>query len=250
MRITARIVNGTFHQWNCGTRFITSSAVRVGDAEMKRDGPRKWAARGLASVGEKGIGDVTTDIALASLYGLFAYAQLQAYWQHARLSSLLICVFEAVVLVLFLIRRKASQTSFTWRVWATAIAGTFGPFLLRPDEGSADVLIGTTLQVAGVVLQLAAVFSLGRSLGVLPALRRIKTGGLYRLVRHPLYLAYFVAQIGYLINNPTGWNVAVVALATACQVGRIINEENFLLADAEYAVYVDRVRWRALPGLW
>ncbi len=218
--------------------------------DVKILGPRQWKARGLASIAEKGIGHVGTDLALASLYGLFAYAQLQAYWQHGRLSSLLICAFEAVVLVLFLIRRHASRTSFAWQAWATAVAGTFGPFLLRPDEAGVDALIGTSLQVAGGMLQIAAVFALGRSLGVLPALRRIKTGGLYRLVRHPLYLSYFVAQTGYLINNPTGWNVAVVAIATACQVGRIKNEELLLLADAEYAAYASRVRWRAVPGFW
>jgi protein-S-isoprenylcysteine O-methyltransferase Ste14 len=54
-----------------------------------------------------------------------------------------------------------------------------------------------------VLVTLAAVFSvvclltLGKRFGVRPALRGLVTRGPYRVVRHPLYLSYVIAAIGF-----------------------------------------------------
>ncbi|MFO1036215.1 MAG: methyltransferase [Geminicoccaceae bacterium] len=199
---------------------------------------------------EKTLGDATVDLLLAAMWGLFAYAQLRSFWLDGRISSLLVALFETIVLVMFLARTNASFTSFSLSAWVTTIGGTYAPLLLRPMDQGFDNALGTALQIVGAVLQIAAICSLNRSMALLPALRRVKTDGLYRLVRHPLYLSYLVAQVGYVINNPTAWNISLVLVATLCQIGRIANEEAVLLTDEHYADYAGRVRWHLVPGVW
>ena len=99
-------------------------------------------------------------------------------------------------------------------------------------------------------MQIVAILSLNRSFGIVPANRGIKTGGLYRLVRHPLYLSYVVHQIGYVLNNWSEYNICVFVGATLFQVLRIYREEQFLISDPAYRAYMSRTRSRLIPGLF
>jgi protein-S-isoprenylcysteine O-methyltransferase Ste14 len=122
--------------------------------------------------------------------------------------------------------------------------------MLRPVEGSADVLFGNVLQISGFLLQIAALLALNRSLGLLPAYRGIKSSGLYAWVRHPLYMAYVVTYIGYLVNNPSIGNLGIVVSGTGFLVMRLRYEEALLFAYGEYANYASRIRWRLMPSIW
>lgn len=90
--------------------------------------------------------------------------------------------------------------------------------------------------------------SLGRSFGLLPANRGIVSTGLYRLVRHPIYLGYLFTHGAYLAANPTWWNVLALATADVALLVRSAYEEETLGRDPAYAQYQTRVRWRVLPG--
>lgn len=94
-----------------------------------------------------------------------------------------------------------------------------------------------------------AVAGLGRSFGIVAANRGVRTRGPYRVVRHPLYAAYLVTYVGYLLSYPRLLNVAVVAVTTAVMVARALAEEHLLAADPEYRAYRERTRWRFLPGV-
>jgi protein-S-isoprenylcysteine O-methyltransferase Ste14 len=107
-----------------------------------------------------------------------------------------------------------------------------------------------------VLVTLAAVFSvvclltLGKRFGVRPALRGLVTRGPYRVVRHPLYLSYVIAAIGF---NFQMWNLAtllLVLLGWASMVYRIIAEEQILSRDPMWPSYVARVKYRLVRGLW
>jgi protein-S-isoprenylcysteine O-methyltransferase Ste14 len=134
--------------------------------------------------------------------------------------------------------------------------------LLRPTDATADLLAGEILQVGGFAMAIIALLSLSRSFGLLPAYRGIKSSGLYSVVRHPLYTAYVISFIGYLINNPSVANAAVIAFGTAflvmrihCEeslllVMRIHCEESLLLEYDDYSRYASRTRWRLIPAVW
>lgn len=194
--------------------------------------------------------EVLSNSALALMYLILAYAHLQAYLLRPRMSLLLICVFEAILVGLVLFRRPQQAVMTDRRTVIIAAAASFTPLLLRPDPAAADLLVGQVLQSIGVLLQLASALSLWRSFGLLPANRGIQTGGMYRLVRHPLYFSYLVTQAGYLLNNPTLLNALILAIALAFQIMRIRLEEQLLMGSPAYATYARGVRWRLVPLLW
>jgi protein-S-isoprenylcysteine O-methyltransferase Ste14 len=71
---------------------------------------------------------------------------------------------------------------------------------LSPGEPGWDTG-GLALVILGAVLSFASLLTLRRSFGVRPALRRLVTTGPYRLVRHPMYLAYLIADTGTTCRN-------------------------------------------------
>jgi protein-S-isoprenylcysteine O-methyltransferase Ste14 len=99
-------------------------------------------------------------------------------------------------------------------------------------------------------LSLASLVTLGRSFGIRPALRSLAMKGPYRLVRHPMYLSYVLADIGYNLDE---WNVGTVLLVLAgwiAMIYRIHAEERMLSADPGWFGYRRVVRSRLLPGVW
>ena len=109
---------------------------------------------------------------------------------------------------------------------------------------------GLVLVTLAACLSLASLLSLGRWFGVFPALRGLVTRGPYRLVRHPMYLSYVIADIGYNLQE---WNLGTALLVMAGWASllyRIYAEERILSQDAGWSTYVALVRYRILPGLW
>ena len=198
----------------------------------------------------RGIGVAISNVLLATCFFLFAYGHAESFLETPRLSVLLIIVSETIVAVLLLVRRDPDETRHTWQTWITTTGGTLAPFLLRPTDASEDLLLGQILQVAGALLQLGALASLNRSLGLLPAHRGIKSDGMYRFVRHPLYTAYTVTLAGYLVSNFSIYNTVVVLAGTAFMVMRIRCEEELLLQYPLYTTYADKTRWRLIPSVW
>jgi protein-S-isoprenylcysteine O-methyltransferase Ste14 len=109
---------------------------------------------------------------------------------------------------------------------------------------------GFVLVTLAACLSLASLLTLGRWFGVRPALRGLATAGPYRLVRHPMYLAYLIADIGYNLQE---WNSGTALLVMAGWISllyRIHAEDRVLSRHADWPGYAARVRYRLLPGLW
>jgi len=109
---------------------------------------------------------------------------------------------------------------------------------------------GLVIVMLAACLSFASLVSLGRWFGVRPALRGLATKGPYRFVRHPMYLAYVVADIGYNLQE---WNTGTVLLVLAGWMSllyRIHAEERVLSHDPGWATYTAAVRSRLIPGLW
>ena len=106
------------------------------------------------------------------------------------------------------------------------------------------------LSLLGVTIVVVGKLSLGRSFGLLPAHRGIVSSGLYRLVRHPIYLGYFLSHGAFLLANASPWNLAVLLIADTSLVIRMGAEERILLQDEAYERYHQTVRYRLVPGIY
>lgn len=155
-----------------------------------------------------------------------------------------------VVMVLFVVRRPYTGIAATPWTIATTLVGTFGPLLADPVPGGWNHPLPLVLMTVGTVLIFLSALSLNTSFGLLPTDRGIKTGGMYRLVRHPLYSSYQVANLGFLLSSYSHYNLAVMGVALACQVFRLRSEEALLARNPEYADYLKRVRWRLCPFVY
>jgi len=109
---------------------------------------------------------------------------------------------------------------------------------------------GLVLVTLAACLSLASLIGLGRRFGVRPALRGLATRGPYSLVRHPMYLAYVIADIGYNLQEWNFGTMLLVMVGWASLLYRIRAEERMLSQHAEWPAYVASVRHRLLPGFW
>ena len=109
---------------------------------------------------------------------------------------------------------------------------------------------GLALVIFAAGLSLVTLLTLGRLFGIRPAVRGLATSGPYRFVRHPMYLSYILADIGY---NLLEWNLVTLLLVLvgwASLVYRIHAEERVLSQHSGWPGYAASVRSRLLPGLW
>ena len=111
-------------------------------------------------------------------------------------------------------------------------------------------ICGLILVTLAAFLSIASLISLGRRFGVFPALRGLMTRGPYQLVRHPMYLAYIIADIGYNLQEWNFGTALLVIAGWASLLYRIHAEERVLSQDAGWSAYAALVRHRLIPGLW
>jgi len=187
------------------------------------------------------------NIVVPLFFARFAWEHATAFIHSLRISNLLFMTKEILDVYFYLRKSNARVVSTSTYAWVIATFGTAAPLLFRPSHDGSDLWAATLIQVLGAALQLLAILSLNRSFGLVAANRGIKTDGMYRLVRHPLYLTYLISQLGYVLNYPTTYNFCILVIATGVQVLRIFEEERLLLQDPEYADYAKRTRWRLVP---
>ena len=127
----------------------------------------------------------------------------------------------------------------------TAIA-----FLPRRDLSPALGALSTGLILCGNAFAIVVLLRLGRSFSVMAEARGLVTGGIYRHIRHPLYLAEEIATIGCAIQFFSLWAVLLLAVQLGFQLRRMANEERVLERRfPEYARYRQTTA-RLIPGIY
>jgi protein-S-isoprenylcysteine O-methyltransferase Ste14 len=183
---------------------------------------------------------------------LFARAGLQHYLHTHSLVGALFFAEQLWIVVAFLVRRPARRVSQRLGDWLLAVGGTFGGLLFRPDGAHLHwgIVVGMGFQLVGLAVCVSSFFALGRSFGFAPADRGLRRRGPYSLVRHPIYASYFLLQFGYVLQSMSVRNAFVMVFVCSCNIGRVLAEERFLGASADYDDYRATVRWRLAPGVW
>jgi protein-S-isoprenylcysteine O-methyltransferase Ste14 len=204
-----------------------------------------------AAAPPRDLAELASKIAIVSLFSFMAVAFAQDTARTGHVTGLLLIVSEALVVVLTVIRRSAATVDRTWRARALTLLA-FGTLLVRPDAIAALASESVTIAVSasGTIVVVLGKLSLGRSFGFTPANRGVVCRGMYRWVRHPIYLGYLITHAGFLVANPTAWNVAVLIGADLALMLRAVCEERTLAQDDAYRSYMQRVQWRVVPGVF
>ena len=191
---------------------------------------------------------VAVNIFLIALFVLLAAASYRSFIASRSIQSFGVLAVNMLIVGLFLLRRPAKSETPHLSLWLLAVIGTALPLLLRPRGAAGFVGVGTAIQVTGMIMMTGGLLSLRRSFAVVPGNRGIRQGGLYRIVRHPIYFSELVALLGAVLVSPTVPNWTLWLCECGVQYARAIAEEQFLAADPTYRAYRGRVRYRLLPG--
>jgi protein-S-isoprenylcysteine O-methyltransferase Ste14 len=81
--------------------------------------------------------------------------------------------------------------------------------------------------------------------------QKVISSGPYALIRHPMYMGVLVMMIGIPLALGSFWGLLVLALISSGLIWRILDEEKALRQDLPgYTEYMQKVRYRLVPGLW
>jgi len=156
-------------------------------------------------------------------------------------------------IVTMVFRRAPVRVTVNPLYWLLAfVASCWGLLILSVEQRGHAVVTGMPLLLiyfCSAVMVFWGRLSLGKNIGVVPAQRKIVDRGAYRWVRHPIYTAAFLTMIGRMMESYTLFNLLLYSLGIFWFVVRSLAEEEFLQKDPEYSAYMQRVRWRWVPGL-
>lgn len=186
------------------------------------------------------------DLVVGIGWMIYATIFLHRVLNSGKVIDLGLLLFFTLLAVMFLIRSPAQRLGAPWET-LLALVGTFLPAVVPRAAPGGLRWLGEGIQIISLAGMVAALISLGHSFAIAPADRGLRTTGLYRWVRHPLYAAEIFFYIGYLVVNPLWRNVIALIAGIAIQIVRITREERIL---AGYASYASRVRWRLVPFVW
>lgn len=168
-----------------------------------------------------------------------------------RVTDLLLLVGEGLVVILTCIRRPAHIVDRRSSARLVTTLSMLAPLLVRPSSASPFMseAAATTVAALGLAVVVGGKMSLGTSFGLLPANRGVMVGGLYRFVRHPIYMGYLLTHIPFLAAHPSSWNLMVIVVGDAALIVRALYEEKTLGTDPQYVRYCQIVKWRLVPGI-
>jgi protein-S-isoprenylcysteine O-methyltransferase Ste14 len=137
------------------------------------------------------------------------------------------------------------------------ISALIGTFLLpvvvlfpRRELSLIAGLVSALLTLAGNAFAVVVLTQLRESFSIMAEARHLVTAGVYRRVRHPLYLGEEIAAIGVVMQFFSPWTALILAVQIGFQLRRMRNEE-VILAEIfpEYLAYCERTV-RILPGIY
>ena len=169
-------------------------------------------------------------------------------------TGLMIC-FNALIIILYLLRTRAKSTSKSLPVNAIAILGTFLPLLLaylsRPEAiNLIGIFTADLLIIFGMAFSVYSLSHLGKNFSIIPQARDLIQSGPYKFIRHPLYSGELLCSLGAVLASFSIERLILFFCMIACQVFRAFQEEKTLAGVfPEYYNYQSQTA-RFLPGIF
>lgn len=199
--------------------------------------------------------DKAINVAWACYWGYRLYRKVPLILAHGLTPMWVVVIIRFSLLgVLFLIRGPGRATRNP-RAWLLAAILTMWVFLYEVEAPTGVTGPLATFcfmaMLAGLGWSVVGTFVLGRSFGALPAFRRLKLAGPYRVMRHPIYAGYIIHDAAFIYLLLSAHNLTVYLLFLVLIQWQAKFEEDVLAShDPAYADYCARVNWRFIPGLF
>jgi len=190
---------------------------------------------------------------LCLVWGSFSLIHGQALLESFEFTELLWLVYNVIITLLFLIRVRPSVVSMNLIHWVVALITSFSGFIFSrqgTNNGPILSIAADSLIVFAIVLGIVTALIIGRSYDFLPALRDVKTGYVYEIVRHPMYLSSIIIKLGYVLKNPSIYNICLLIVITALYNKRAKYEEDIMSHCDSYVNYLRQVKYRFIPGIF
>jgi protein-S-isoprenylcysteine O-methyltransferase Ste14 len=190
---------------------------------------------------------------LIAAYLLLNYVRSLLLYAEEPLLVIRQAFFMAYLLIaLILLAARDRAISFTPKPvdYVYTLLGLGSPLLFQPTPSGRPLIVGPLFEFAGLVLVVGAFLSLNRSFGLAPENRGIKTAGVYRFVRHPMYLGYILTETGFVLDNSSLFNLLIFGISVLFLLLRLRAEEQLLQQDHAYRTYARRTRWKLVPFMF
>jgi protein-S-isoprenylcysteine O-methyltransferase Ste14 len=204
------------------------------------------------SAGIHYLADLVARAIIIVLFSMMCVRFATDFVDTGRITGLFLLLSEAIVVALTLVRRSARALDRSIKARILTTVSVLGPPLLAPAAVApvAPEAATVAMSCVGLGIVIAGKITLGRSFALLPANRGIVSTGLYRVVRHPIYMGYLVTHLAFLAASPSTWNIFALVIADAALLARAVCEEQTLARDPAYRDYQTRVQWRVVPGVF
>lgn len=149
-------------------------------------------------------------------------------WQQTQLIFFLLLVLRDFAAGYFFFRRQPAHSRGSRTLTVLAYASSAMPLLYFGSTVSSKALFlaSDLLAIVGFLIVVLATVELGTSIGISPANRGLVRSGIYRYIKHPMYLGYVVSEFGLVILNPL--NAVFMVLSTSLYVIRAATENKVL----------------------
>lgn len=161
---------------------------------------------------------------------MFGFAGFALWrWHLSGLIFFLLLVLRDIVAAWLLLTRTSSKSARSgYFVEILAYVSSGWSFLYLSADGGAATpsLIASCLSIAGFALSTLALFDLGKSFGVSPADRGLVRSGVYRYLKHPMYVGYVISESGFVALNPS--NIGLYIISICLYIFRAKSERTIL----------------------
>lgn len=161
-------------------------------------------------------------------FGVLAFYR----WHQTQLIFFLLLVLRDFAAGYFFLKRKPSQTKVALMPSGLAYISSAMPLLyFGPTVDSKFLFLASDLlAILGFLLVVFATVELGASIGISPANRGLVRSGIYRYIKHPMYLGYVISEVGLAFLNPI--NLGVLAASAVLYSLRAFMENKIIKMPA------------------
>lgn len=151
----------------------------------------------------------------AAVMGFFSFYAAYRWYSTGLIFFALLLIRDIALVYFFLVREDSKSKGVSNSQKLLAYISSSIPLLyLQPSllHVLEIQLTSNILFILGFSISTLALFDLGRSFGVSPKNRGFVDDGLYRYLRHPMYIGYSISELGFVILNPMNLGLYFISI--------------------------------------